>query len=877
MFIWHSSCTLSIGKKDYSFKKMAIRRRKLMRERKSHEVPPDGEAGPLSAETPATTGSSAQPPPESVIKAEPSNENQTQPIPIPIQGRKLSPLQVALIATVIFSAAFLTYSLARSLSGSKTPMQADAAQVPITINAEQTEKDNNPNFVNPAASEIKRAELTDEPSPRQAEPLSLKIAEGYYTSKDYDKAYIAYDRLRKNLVAQDYELEKDFFQLRMALCLENKADFEKANQMFKVVSESRSIALKVIANYHSSLLESNSGQYLKARARAYKAISLASALTFDCDWAIAIERDCSFLTAEALTRQILSLCDADKELPKQLWSNFPQTDTLAALDETRLKEVLNLGIERLNRGLLAPQIQTVELNSASPALTRWSVICNGPGIEELMSRFASNASLDIKWVRNTDEIVKTGQANPNGNAMNRPVVLYLPSATAQQVAINAAGAAGLLARLDDVNTITITDPAMYSSLSEHTRMLDDHAVWLWRKLLLTYGSDPRTANAHFMLGVLHGQKEQFSEAMAEYKIVANRYPQNALAPYALLRSSRLKTALRDYPGASADLKQLIEQYPDNELVGQAHLDLAQTTMKAGLYDQACTLYRKAYTLGSTNESRALAALGAGRCFYQTGDYQPAVKWLTLYIEAQQAGAKTTAKQEHPGGTELYIAYLLLGKSYLALGNFEAARDALERTVRKANASEEYVEAITALVEAHIKQENFIAALNTIENVRALPFSQEQSTKLLLLKSKVLRSIGLTDKAIAELSDRIQYLTEPRLKADMTLELARCCVAAKNPELARTYFTEVISMVEPGPIAWQVSLELAEVCLKLGDRRQTISICNQLLDTSANVEIKQQASKIIASAYSKQQEYDKAAVALMSASVLPGKAKSNTDK
>ena len=232
--------------------------------------------------------------------------------------------------------------------------------------------------------------------------MSLQLAESYYAEKDYVRAYSACNRLRQNLVGPEFELVRDFLQLRMALCLAQKSNADKAGEMLRAVSESRSIALRAIANYHISLLEMNSGQYLKARTRAYKAIALTAALAFDCEWALAIERDCQFLAAEAITRQVLSLSDADKNLPQQLWSHSTEKDPLMGLSETELYKVLNSGIERINSGLLAPQVQAVDINPDSPALSRWSVVCNGPGIEELMARFASNAALDVKWVRHAD-------------------------------------------------------------------------------------------------------------------------------------------------------------------------------------------------------------------------------------------------------------------------------------------------------------------------------------------------------------------------------------------------------------------------------------------------------------------------------------------
>ena len=212
--------------------------------------------------------------------------------------------------------------------------------------------------------------------------------------------------------------------------------------------------------------------------------------------------------------------------------------------------------------------------------------------------------------------------------------------------------------------------------------------------------------------------------------------------------------------------------------------------------------------------------------------------------------------------ELYTAYLLLGKTHLALGNLQQACETLERTVRKANASDDYAEAITTLAEAQIKQHDFVTALKTIENIRPWSFSQEQTTRFLLLKSEILRESGLVEQASALLADRIQYLTDTKLKAYVTLEMARCEIAANHLDLARSYLTDAISSIDAGPDAQTASLELAEICLKLKDYQQAVFICKQLLDSSTPEQIKQKASKLLAAAYSNQKNYDKAAMALL---------------
>ena len=157
------------------------------------------------------------------------------------------------------------------------------------------------------------------------------------------------------------------------------------------------------------------------------------------------------------------------------------------------------------------------------------------------------------------------------------------------------------------------------------------------------------------------------------------------------------------------------------------------------------------------------------------DYESALKWLKIYLETVDtersdghwntsmhettSPLRQSAKPESKNNSELYTVYLLLGKANLAIGNYQQACEILERTVKKANASDEYAEAIATLTEAQIKQNDFVTALKTVENVRSWSFSQEQTTRLLLLKSEILRKSGLVEQATA-LLDRQDCNTSP---------------------------------------------------------------------------------------------------------------------
>ncbi len=782
----------------------------------------------------------------------------SQPPLVPIRYKYyFSNLQKVLVASIVAIVAILLYALLKS------PPESATGRTTPTVQQMATTKPPAEHPVQKAPQQIQKPEFVFPPT----QPLSLKVAETFYLQKDYDKAYTAYYQLHQTLAKNtEEELVRDFLQLRMALCMKKAAEPDQAKRLFRMVSKSRSPVVRVVANYHRSFLDVQNKQYLNARTRAYQAIALISAVdprlrvdeftpardpasrepkAGDKDWVLSLQRDCYFLVAESMTRHILSLCDADKDLPGKLWSNPAEVDPFTNLNEAELRRLLNSGSEQLSKGLLSPQIQKLEHEGSSP---RYSVVCHGASIEELLARFAANADLDISWAFGREPALE----GTKDTIHKRPVSLYLPAATPEQFVTIAAGHVGLLVRLDEKGVVNIFNPADYSSLSEHVSLLTQDTISLWQRFLLAARPDERIPNAHFALALLQAQKGQVTDAIAEYKLVANRFSRTSLAPFALLHSSKLKTNLRDYPGAREDLKQLVEQYPDTEFSDQACLYLADATMKARLYDEAARLYRKVYHLGLSLESQTASALGAGRCFYEKKDYEAAAKWLTRYISL--AADRTSSG--------LYWAYFLLGKTNIALRKPQQACDAFQNALAGPLSREEYVETVSALVKGHLEQEHFIKALDVLENIRSAAFSQKESIDILLLKSEILRAMGLVDKAIVALGDRAEYISDSQLKARISFELTNCYIAKGNLELARTNLAEILVLVEPGPFAHEAALELANVCLKLGQNSQAISVCSQLLALGPAEQIKQKALNILATAYTRQKNYDRAALTLL---------------
>ena len=757
---------------------------------------------------------------------------------------RFSNLQKILAISIIAVISMLLYLLFKSPSGSV----AGSASIPPEQSIRPTHQQTISSTSVSGSEQLIQAQIREsEPMLLSTQPLSLKIARNYVLQKEYDKAFASYKALHQ-AISPSEELLRDFLLLQMALCAKQVADFEQASRLLAVVCQSRSPAVRIVANYHLCLIEIQRKRYLRARTRAYKTIALIKAIDFDDDWTLSFECDCFFLVAECLTRHILLLSNTETDLPGDLWGRpTVYSDPFDKLNEAELRGFLNSGTEYLGRGLLDPEIRKLEGQEGPP---RWSVISYGVSVEELLAKFATGADLDIYW-----DLKESSNLNFKEDSLRQtPVSLYLPAATSQQIVLTAAGCAGLLADMEGEpgrQKVTIYDPAEYSSLKQYISFMSQQAISLWQKFVLTFYSDLRMGNAHFLMGLLYSQMELPIEAIAEYKLVANRFSQMSLAPFALLHSSKLKASLRDYPGAREDLKKLIEQYPDVEIYGQAYLRLADATMEAGLHAEAARLYKRVYNFALSTESKTASAMGAGKCLFETKAYEEAAKWLSRYLDLAKSKKNIN----------LYSAYFLLGQSNLALGRYQPACDAFEYALEEQSSREQYIEAITSLVKGHIEQEHFVEALDTLESVRTVALSKEQSVEMLLLKCRILRMLGLLETAIVSLRDRAEYISDLQMNAKISFELAQCYIAEGNLERARSGLSEILLKVKPGPLAQQVAMELARVCLKLERGAQAVSVCLQLLESDISVQEKQQILKILAAAYNLQKNYDKATLAL----------------
>jgi tetratricopeptide (TPR) repeat protein len=162
----------------------------------------------------------------------------------------------------------------------------------------------------------------------------------------------------------------------------------------------------------------------------------------------------------------------------------------------------------------------------------------------------------------------------------------------------------------------------------------------------------------------------------------------------------------------------------------------------------------------------------------------------------------------------------------------------------------------------MQQDKFIQALDLLEGIDSIALSQEESIETLLLKSKALRAMELVDRAIAILRNKSKYLNGTQLKTKILFELSKCYAQKGELNLAKKTLVEILASTESGPLAHNIALKLGNICLKLGQNSQAVSVYSQLLELQPSEQIKQETLELLAMAYNQQNNYDRAALALL---------------
>ena len=738
--------------------------------------------------------------------------------------------QLILVVNMVVLTGIIIYLVRRPTDGVVATRQAAAEPTPApSVEAVAPEEMSDPGAL------LKTLTLPGRTTEALDEAISLQTAERLYAAGDYLEAAYVYERLRDTISprTERHEALADWLTLQMALCLQKTQQQALMGQLFTRALNSRWPVVQVLAHYNLGFIQHQNRNYLQARRHAYQALALLR--TIEPYMPPTLEADCYFLAAESLMRHLRQLSNAGDDLPGRSWSNTQAIYSLPVTDQEQLGHLLTEGAERLSDAALGP---IVEYDPRRSVGAQWSAFALDGPLEQLLWQFASEANINLN-ISGLSSLMRRHKST-----------VYLPLADRSHLAEVAVGSAGLIWRFDGQRA-QVYDPAAFDDSDALKSVLIQESIATWQRFALRYRGDHRAPNAHYALGSLHTMAQEPTLALGEYRLLSARHPDNPLAAYALLGSSRIKTNLRDYAGAKSDLNDLLSQYPNSKIADQAMLYLAEATMENGSYAEAAKMFRRLYHLDISREARRKSAFGLGTCAYEQGRYDEAAEWLS------EALSLIDDKRD----PMRIRACLMLGRSLIQTGHYDQAARILQMALGSELSNREYVRIALNLVEAELQREQYVAGLNILERIPEARLSQDKAVEVMIARARLYRKIDVPTPAISLLRRTIEFVAESRLRAKLSLELAECYV--QNGELtpARRVLNEAMANLPTGREAQRAAYLLAHIAYKNQRPELAESLCLDALTLDAGDEAQRRdIYNLLGRIYTEQNAYDRAAMA-----------------
>jgi tetratricopeptide (TPR) repeat protein len=699
-------------------------------------------------------------------------------------------------------------------------------------------------FVSPSTMPGSNGQASISPEGGVAKSSSWGSAQRLFAGGSYGAAFLEF----RDLAAAWRENSAqgpagDLLALRQAQCLQRLGRFAEAREGLTVPLGSTSAAVQAGALHLLAVLDTRASSWMHARKNAYQAVAAMGWLERPC----ALETDCDFLASEMLVREVMPLYNKSDEAgpadtiiaagSSLAWRQMPDlgskaADPFAGLDDSALAAFLEEGASS-RPAPLGVLVRKSEEGDGH----RYDVTCVKAPLEEVLARFAAESGLEVKW------------EGVGENVRRLPVTLRMKAQTPQRLLEIACGSAALVARFTGQEAV-VFDPASAASAARRREVLTAEAASAWRRLFLRVPQDPRLPEAHYLLGAVYECSGDSTAALTEYRMLANRFPASGAAASGLIRSAGLRMEMNDYAGASKDLVEVLDSQADPALAEQAHLRLGVAAMRAGLFDDAERAFRKLYYLDVSLSAKAGAAMYLGRCLHAKGEFAEAAKWLTAYLGHSRA---TTGEGAREAGFLLAQCRVATSQPAEAAAAFRMALAADKDPRQTARITLEFCRFLMA-------QEDSIGALGALDALEGVELPEPQAGETLVLRAQVLRAIGLPRAAIRTLRLAGSPAVGSPLERQVSVELARCRAADGDLEAARAALTEILPRLPKSAQTQTLVCELAEICLRLGEARQTISLTADLLKAAPPAEVRRRAAEALAAACVMERDFDGAALA-----------------
>jgi len=455
----------------------------------------------------------------------------------------------------------------------------------------------------------------------------------------------------------------------------------------------------------------------------------------------------------------------------------------------------------------------------------------------------------------TDAIALTRTLGPAAGSDSAADWLYLKGSSEFQLAQYAEAAATFEKLVQQHPTARFSGTAWYMRAFALSR-LDDHAGAV--AAALRVGSDdPQRRDVLWLLGESYALLKDYDHAVQYYRLLADEFPQDALAPQALYRLAHLLQSREAWLDASQGYLKLVERFPQHELsarallasgfclskgnqpekairdweqlgqrfpesegIGEALFRKGVEEIRLGRHDDAlASLDRLMRTIKPENENFAEAQFWRATLFYRKNDLAEAEKCVRAVLERQPS--KDLERESN------FLLGLILQQSE----RLPEAADTLQKLIDDPLQTRFTPAQLAWLAEYQQSREAFDAAEAAARRLVVLAPDEtwKQAAWTLVGRAAMARkdAAGATEafeKAVAAIGNT-------RYAAEAHLRLGELYLAAKNAANAETHFrkaAEIAAAPELQSIRITAQAGLGRAMREAGDRdgaaRYLLSVC-----------------------------------------------------
>ena len=665
------------------------------------------------------------------------------------------------------------------------------------------------------------------------EVASWPAAEKAFADGDYQAAFRQY---RSLYAEKGTGPIGEFLLLRLADCLHGLNEREASGRAYRKLTLSGSPIIRATAQARLAAQQLDESNFLAARMHAYRSLAAHGLLKRDT----VVAGDARYLVCRATTSELLTFFNPERQMR---WAGQVDRDPFASLSESEILELLAEGAGLLSAGTLEPKVTRM------PDQAYWQAFCDGAPLEDLLQRYSGEANLEVRW----------NNVNPAGR--RRPVSLGFREVELPTIGEVACGSAGLIGRYM-VDRLEVYDPRQYESSQQQRKALATEAILLWRRLLLTAPEDPRLGEAQLALARSYEVGGDSYAALREYRVAADRFRDTRVVTEALVSRAHLQMTMRDFAGARSSLREVLDANPDAEKDIHLSLDLARSTLSAGLVEDASRAYQRLYHQAGSSDARQRACLGVARCLWQQQRYADADVWLQRYLETRGSALDAEAIE----------AWQMLGVCQMHQQQDDRAVKSFYRALSGRPEADMKARVLLALAETQHNRGREARALAALEAMPAAGVDPAFACKKAIQAARIYRAMGLADRAADGLQKAIAATDSESWRVTLGVELARSFAESGQDIYARELYGDLLGRMAEGPQAWQAACAYAELCLATQKPDRGIAALETLDRSKLPTDLARQASRLLARAYVQKKQLAEAAGLIAAGSVAGEEAK-----